>query len=128
MAAGCVCSRRSRMLKTGRRMGNSCLDTVLAEQPQHMQFVKMWESGYLSALSRVKAGHSRGPPSLQVGSACIFKPTPASSPCLQPTSSPGSWWRLHPRNIQDQAGQGSEQTAVVEDVSSHCKGIRLDDF
>lgn len=33
-----------------------------------------------------------------------------------------------PGNIQDQAGWGSEQSDLVEDVPAHCKAFELDDF
>ena len=33
-----------------------------------------------------------------------------------------------PGNIQGQVGWGSEQPGVVEDVPSHCRGFRVDDF
>jgi len=31
-----------------------------------------------------------------------------------------------PGNIQGQAGWGSEQADLVEGVSAHCRGVRLD--
>ena len=31
-----------------------------------------------------------------------------------------------PSNIQGQAGQGSEQSGLVEDVPAHCREIELD--
>lgn len=67
------------MSEGGRWMGNSCLNPVLAEQAQHMQLIKLWESGNSSALSGVGAGPSTGIP-LQEGSACSFKPSLGSSP------------------------------------------------
>jgi len=37
--------------------------------------------------------------------------------------------RCHiPGNIQGQVGRGSEQPGLVEDGSSHCRGVRLDDL
>jgi len=33
-----------------------------------------------------------------------------------------------PRNIQDQAGQASEQPGLVEDNTAHCRGVRLGDL
>jgi len=33
-----------------------------------------------------------------------------------------------PGNIQDQAGQGSEQPGLVEDIPAHCRGVGLDDL
>jgi len=33
-----------------------------------------------------------------------------------------------PRNIQGQAGQGSEQPDLVEDIPAYCKGVGLDDL
>lgn len=33
-----------------------------------------------------------------------------------------------PRNIQGQAGQGSKEPGLVEDVPVHCQGIGIDEF
>jgi len=33
-----------------------------------------------------------------------------------------------PGNIQGQAGRGSEQPGLVEDVPAHCRGVGLDDL
>ena len=39
----------------------------------------------------------------------------------------GGWCPI-PRNIQGQAGRGSEQPDPVEDVPAHCRGVGLDDL
>jgi len=33
-----------------------------------------------------------------------------------------------PGNVQGQAGQGSEQPGLVEDVPTHCRGVGLHDL